>query len=46
MDEPRSLLRAKRVGTGVCFIVFPLIWVFAFSVHPGLLAPGFSVQRN
>lgn len=39
MDERRSLLRAKRVGTGLCFVVFPSIWVFAFSVHPGLLDP-------
>jgi hypothetical protein len=31
--------RAKRVGTGLCFIVFPLVFVFAFSVHPGLLNP-------
>ncbi|MDH3248203.1 MAG: hypothetical protein OEQ47_04545 [Acidimicrobiia bacterium] len=29
--------RATRVGVGVCFIVFPLIWVFAFAVHPDLL---------
>lgn len=31
--------RAKRIGTGLCFIVFPLIWVFAFAVHPDLLNP-------
>jgi hypothetical protein len=33
------LRRAKRVGTGLCFILFPLVFVFAFSVHPGLLSP-------
>ncbi len=34
-----SLERAKRVGTGLCLIGFPLVFVFAFSVHPGLLHP-------
>ena len=28
-----------QVGTGAAFILFPLIFVFAFSVHPGLLRP-------
>jgi hypothetical protein len=31
--------RARRVFTGLCFIIFPLIFVFAFSVHPDLLSP-------
>jgi hypothetical protein len=31
--------QVKRLGTGLCFIIFPLIFVFAFSVHPGLLNP-------
>lgn len=39
MDTNASLGRAKRVGTALCFIVFPLVFVFAFSVHPGLLNP-------
>ena len=30
---------AKRIGTGLCFIIFPLTFVFAFAVHPGLLHP-------
>jgi hypothetical protein len=34
-----SVQRAKRVGTGLCIIVFPLVFVFAFAVHPGLLRP-------
>jgi hypothetical protein len=29
----------KRIGTGLAFILFPLILVFAFAVHPGLLTP-------
>ena len=28
-----------QVGTGAAFILFPLIFVFAFSAHPGLLKP-------
>jgi hypothetical protein len=39
MDSSASLHRAKRVGTGLCFIVMPLVFVFAFSAHPGLLNP-------
>jgi hypothetical protein len=29
----------KRIGTGLAFILFPLLFVFAFAVHPGLLTP-------
>jgi hypothetical protein len=39
MSDNRSLDKAKRVGTGLCFLVFPLTFVFAFAVHPGLLHP-------
>jgi hypothetical protein len=28
-----------QIGTGAAFILFPLIFVFAFSLHPGLLRP-------
>ncbi|MFN8582930.1 MAG: DUF4386 family protein [Gemmatimonadaceae bacterium] len=35
----QQLAQTKRVGTGVAFIVFPLIFVFAFAVHPGLRTP-------
>ena len=35
--EDTPVERATRVGVGLCFIVFPLIWVFAFAVHPDLL---------
>jgi hypothetical protein len=34
-----SLERVKRIGTGLAFILFPLSFVFAFGVHPGLLNP-------
>jgi hypothetical protein len=29
----------KRIGTGLAFVLFPLVFVFAFSAHPGLLHP-------
>lgn len=28
----------KRVGTGLAFIVFPLVFVFAFAIHPNLFS--------
>jgi hypothetical protein len=28
-----------QIGTGVAFILFPLIFIFAFAVHPGLRRP-------
>lgn len=31
--------QVQQIGTGIAFIVFPLIFVFAFSVHPRLLRP-------
>lgn len=34
-----NLESAKRVSTGLAFILFPLAFVFAFAVHPGLLNP-------
>lgn len=39
MAENGLLNRAKRAGTGLAFIIFPLVFVFAFAVHPGLLNP-------
>lgn len=39
MDQGESLRRLKRWGTGLCFIVFPAVWVFAFAAHPSLLTP-------
>ena len=29
----------QQICTGAAFILFPLIFIFAFSVHPGLLKP-------
>ncbi len=39
MNENGSARAAKRVGTGLAFIIFPLVFIFAFAVHPGLLNP-------
>jgi hypothetical protein len=33
------LAQVLQIGTGAAFILFPLIFVFAFSMHPGLLKP-------
>jgi hypothetical protein len=41
MPPGESLSSFKRVGTGLCFFTCPLVFVFAFAVHPGLLHPHF-----
>jgi hypothetical protein len=41
MNQSKVLQNGKRIGTGLAFVIFPLIFVFAFSVHPGLLTPHF-----
>ena len=33
------LAQIQQLGTGAAFILFPLIFIFAFSIHPGLLTP-------
>jgi hypothetical protein len=40
MNESQVLLSTKRIGTGLAFIIFPLVFIFAFAGHPGLLSPG------
>ena len=39
MHEDNLLTSTKRIGTGLAFVIFPIVFVFAFSVHPGLLHP-------
>ena len=41
MPIPESVSSFKRVGVGASFVVFPLVFAFAFSLHPGLLHPHF-----
>jgi hypothetical protein len=33
------LSQVEQIGTGAAFILFPLIFIFAFAAHPGLLRP-------
>jgi hypothetical protein len=33
------IAQIQQIGTGAAFILFPMIFIFAFSVHPGLLRP-------
>jgi hypothetical protein len=39
MNNNQSLAKVKQLGTGLAFILFPLLFIFAFAVHPGLLSP-------
>ena len=39
MHEKNLLSLTKQIGAGLAFVVFPIVFVFAFSVHPGLLHP-------
>lgn len=39
MNENQLLNQTKCFGTGLVFIIFPLLFVFAFAMHPGLLNP-------
>jgi hypothetical protein len=44
--EEEPLQQVKRIGTGLCFVAFPAIWVFAFAVHPGLGTPKILEARE
>ena len=37
--NPNLISQVGQIGTGTAFILFPLIFIFAFAVHPGLLQP-------
>jgi hypothetical protein len=39
MNENKSLDQIKQIGVGLAFIIFPLLFIFAFAIHPGLLQP-------
>ncbi|HRE27747.1 MAG TPA: hypothetical protein PK954_14000 [Anaerolineales bacterium] len=39
MNPNSTLDQTQRMGTGLAFILFPLVFVFAFAVHPDLLHP-------
>jgi len=38
-SEPSNLDGIKRIGTGLAFILFPLLFIVAFAFHPHLLSP-------
>jgi hypothetical protein len=38
-SKQSSLATVKRIGTGLAFILFPLLLIFGYAVHPGLLQP-------
>jgi len=37
--DPSLITQIQRIGTGTAFIVFPLVFVYAFSAHPHLSRP-------
>jgi hypothetical protein len=39
MNENIFLNQIKQIGIGLAFIIFPMLFIFAFAVHPGLLSP-------
>jgi hypothetical protein len=39
MDANKRLSSTQRIGTGLSFVIFPMVFVFAFAVHPDLLHP-------
>jgi hypothetical protein len=40
-SQNNSIINTKRIGVGLSFIIFPLIFVFAFAGHPNLFNPHF-----
>ena len=39
MTDESVLHKAKNFGIGLTFIIFPVVFIFAFATHPGLLTP-------
>lgn len=39
MNENKFLNQVRQIAKGLAFIVFPMLFIFAFAVHPGLLQP-------
>lgn len=38
-SAPSNLDRVKRIGTGLAFILFPMLFIAGFALHPDLLSP-------
>jgi hypothetical protein len=39
MNENIFLNQVEQIGVGLAFIIFPIVFIFAFAVHRGLLSP-------
>jgi hypothetical protein len=39
VNEIILLNKVLQIGIGLAFVIFPLLFIFAFAVHPGLLQP-------
>jgi len=46
MNESGGFIRVKRFGTSLAFILFPLVFVFAFAGHSDLLSPHFLTPQE
>ena len=42
----QKLESVKRIGTGLAFILFPLIFIFAFAIHPDLFSLAIVTDVN
>ncbi len=42
----QGLESAKRIGTGLAFVVFPIVFIFAFAVHPNLFSLAIVTDVN
>jgi hypothetical protein len=45
-SAPLNLDSVKRIGTGLAFILFPLLFIVAFAFHPGLSSPHMLSPRE
>jgi hypothetical protein len=45
-SAPLNLNNIKRIGTGLAFILFPLLFIVGFAFHPGLLSPHMLSPRE
>jgi hypothetical protein len=45
-SKSSNLDNIKRIGTGLAFILFPLLFIVAFAFHPGLLSPHMLSPRE
>jgi hypothetical protein len=39
MNGNTLIIQIEQSGAGLAFIIFPILFIFAFAVHPGLLKP-------